>query len=131
MDLNPPVKLSAINTLIKAILIGDAEYELKGINEIHMVRNGDLTFVDHPKYYDKALNSAASVIIINKEMELPERKHLFISDDPFRDYNFLTNHFRPFEKATQQISPSARIGEGTIIQPGAFIGNHVVIGKNC
>lgn len=29
------------------------------------------------------------------------------------------------------ISPSALIGEGTIIQPGAFIGNHVTIGKNC
>jgi UDP-3-O-[3-hydroxymyristoyl] glucosamine N-acyltransferase len=29
------------------------------------------------------------------------------------------------------ISPSAEIGEGTIIQPGVFIGNHVKIGNNC
>src|SRR6267154_229308 len=65
MDLNPPVKLSVINSLIKAKLVGDADYELRGINEIHIVRDGDLTFVDHPKYYDKALKSAATVIKIN------------------------------------------------------------------
>jgi UDP-3-O-[3-hydroxymyristoyl] glucosamine N-acyltransferase len=131
MDLNPPVKLSAINAIIDARLIGDPGYELKGINEIHMVRKGDLTFVDHHKYYDKALTSAATVIIINKEVEPPSGKHLLISDDPFRDYNILTRHFRPFEKSERNISPSATIGPGTVIQPGCFIGNHVTIGKNC
>lgn len=120
-----------INALIGARLIGNENYELKGINEIHMVRDGDLTFVDHPKYYDKALNSDATVILINKDVESPEGKHLLISDDPFRDYNLLTNHYRPFVKATENISVSANIGEGTIIQPGAFIGHHVSIGKNC
>jgi UDP-3-O-[3-hydroxymyristoyl] glucosamine N-acyltransferase len=51
-------------------LIGDPDYEVRGINEIHIVREGDLTFVDHPKYYDKALRSAATVIIINKKLKL-------------------------------------------------------------
>nr|MBA2408115.1 UDP-3-O-(3-hydroxymyristoyl)glucosamine N-acyltransferase [Chitinophagales bacterium] len=131
MDLNPPVKLSVINSFINATLIGDEDYELKGINEIHMVRNGDLTFVDHPKYYDKALRSPASVIIINKEVVQPPSKHLFISKDPFQDYNILTNQFRPFEKSGQSISSSAAIGKDTIIQPGCFIGNNVIIGDRC
>jgi UDP-3-O-[3-hydroxymyristoyl] glucosamine N-acyltransferase len=131
MDLNPPIKLSVINSFINATLIGDEDYELKGINEIHMVRNGDLTFVDHPKYYDKALRSQASVIIINKEVDPPQGKHLFISNDPFQDYNILTNQFRPFEKSGQSISSSAGIGKDTIIQPGCFIGNNVIIGDRC
>jgi len=92
MDLIPPMKLSTVNSLINAKLIGNPDYELKGINEIHMVREDDLTFVDHPKYYKKALESAATVIIINKEVEAPKGKHLFISEDPFRDYNFLTKY---------------------------------------
>jgi UDP-3-O-[3-hydroxymyristoyl] glucosamine N-acyltransferase len=87
--------------------------------------------VDHPKYYDKALHSDASVIIINREVSPPAGKHLLISDDPFRDYNFLTTHFRPFKRASEYISPTAVIGEGTVVQPGAFIGNEVRIGKNC
>ncbi len=130
MDLNPPVRLSVVNRLIGAVINGDENYELSGINEIHMVRSGDLTFVDHPKYYDKALKSAATVILINKAVTPPLGKHLLISDDPFRDYNFLTRYFRPFEEAKQSISATAQIGQGTIIQPGAFIGNHVRIGNN-
>lgn len=131
MDLNPTVRLSTVNALINAKLVGDDSFQLQGINEIHMVRPGDLTFVDHPKYYDKALLSSASVVLINKEVEKPSGKHLLISDDPFRDYNFLTNYFRPFERSVVPISPSAVIGEGTVIQPGAFIGNYVTIGRNC
>ena len=96
-----------------------------------MVEPGDITFVDHPKYYSKALNSAATTILINKEVECPEGKALIISETPFDDYMKLVKHFRPFEASPSAISPKAEIGEGTIIQPGAFIGNHVKIGKNC
>ena len=56
---------------------------------------------------------------------------MLISDDPFRDFNKLTNHFRPFTFSNVSISSSAQIGEGTVIQPNCFVGNHVKIGKNC
>lgn len=111
--------------------VGADDYVVSGINEIHMVEMGDLTFVDHPKYYSKALNSAATTILINKEVECPEGKALIISETPFDDYMKLVKHFRPFEASPSSISPKAKIGEGTIIQPGAFIGNHVKIGENC
>jgi UDP-3-O-[3-hydroxymyristoyl] glucosamine N-acyltransferase len=123
--------LKEIADLINGRCIGSPEFPVTGINEIHMVEAGDLTFVDHPKYYNKALNSNATTILINKEVTPPEGKALIISDKPFDDYVFLAKHFRPFEKAVAQISPSASIGKGTMIQPGAFIGNHVEIGENC
>ena len=122
--------LKEISDLIGQSFIGDPNFVVRGINEIHMVESGDLTFVDHPKYYSKALNSAATIILINKEVECPKGKALIISETPFDDYMKLVQHFRPFEAANTMISPSAKIGEGTIIQPGAFIGNHVSIGKN-
>jgi len=123
--------LKEISAFINAEIIGDENHEVRGINEIHKVEPGDLTFVDHPKYYDKALNSDATTIIINKKVDCPAGKGLLISDDPFADYVKLVKKFRAFEPATAAISPSAQIGEGTIIQPTAFIGNHVKIGKNC
>jgi len=126
-----PYSLQEIASMIKAKFDGDPLFQITGINEIHMVRPGDLTFVDHPKYYNKALNSDATTILINKELPCPEGKALIISDDPFRDYVWLATHFRPFESCGSTISPSAKIGKGTVIQPGAFIGNHVTIGKNC
>jgi UDP-3-O-[3-hydroxymyristoyl] glucosamine N-acyltransferase len=38
----------------------------------------------------KALNSAATIILINKKVDVPEGKALLISEDPFNDFNNLT-----------------------------------------
>ncbi|AOC96889.1 UDP-3-O-acylglucosamine N-acyltransferase [Flavobacterium anhuiense] len=123
--------LQEIANLLNCKFIGDKDFQVLGMNEIHVVEPGDIVFVDHPKYYDKALQSAATIVLINKEVECPEGKALLISDDPFRDFNILTKHFKPFQFANVAIAPSAEIGEGTIIQPNTFVGNHVKIGKNC
>lgn len=123
--------LESIADLIQSKFVGPKDYPVLGMNEIHVVEPGDIVFVDHPKYYDKALSSAATIILINKEVECPEGKALLISDDPFRDFNKISKHFRPFVPASAAVAPSATIGEGTIIQPNVFIGNNVVIGSNC
>ncbi|MEY8779715.1 UDP-3-O-(3-hydroxymyristoyl)glucosamine N-acyltransferase [Allomuricauda sp. XS_ASV26] len=123
--------LKEISELIDADFVGNKDFPVLGMNEIHVVEEGDIVFVDHPKYYDKALQSKATVVLINKEVECPEGKALLVSDDPFRDFNKLTRHFKPFESAASSIASTAQIGEGTIIQPNVFIGNHVEIGKNC
>ena len=126
-----PYTLKQIATIINAKYIGDDDFSVLGMNEIHVVQPGDIVFVDHPKYYDKALQSKATIVLINKEVECPEGKTLLISDDPFRDFNKLTDFFKPFVKAFSLVAPTAVIGKNTIIQPGAFIGNNVKIGKNC
>jgi UDP-3-O-[3-hydroxymyristoyl] glucosamine N-acyltransferase len=122
--------LKEIAEFLNADYKGSDLHEITGINEIHMVQPGDITFVDFHKYYDKALNSKATTIIINKNVEPPSGKALIISDDPFRDYVKIVTKFRKFEPAHKFVSDSAVIGEGTVIQPGAFVGNHVIIGKN-
>lgn len=123
--------LKQIAAIVHCKYVGSDDFPVYGMNEIHVVQPGDIVFVDHPKYYDKALNSAATVILIDKEVVCPEGKALLISDDPFRDFNTLTHHFNPFQNASATIAPSAKIGKNTIIQPGVFIGNNVVIGDHC
>ena len=123
--------LEAIASIIGCEYVGDKDFPVTGMNEIHVVESGDIVFVDHPKYYDKALNSAATVVLINKNVACPDGKALLISEDPFRDFNKLTNYFKPFQFSNVSIAASALIGEGTVIQPNTFVGNHVVIGKNC
>ena len=123
--------LKEIAEIIGSEYVGDDNFPVHGMNEIHVVEPGDIVFVDHPKYYDKALQSAATIVLINKKVDCPEGKALLISDDPFRDFNKLTRNFRPFQSSDAVISLSAQIGEGTIIQPNAFVGNNVTIGTNC
>lgn len=131
MKFSKKYSLKEIASIINCEFVGDANFVVLGMNEIHVVEPGDIVFVDHPKYYDKALQSAATIILINKIVDCPEGKALLISDDPFRDFNTLTKHFMPFQAATTAKAASAVIGEGTVIQPNVFLGNHVVIGKDC
>ena len=123
--------LQKIASLIDATFVGESDFKISGINEIHVVEAGDIVFVDHPKYYEKALNSEATIILINKEVDCPKGKSLLISDNPFRDFNKITKHFSPFISSKVSIADTAIVGEGTIIQPNVFIGNNVSIGKNC
>lgn len=123
--------LKEIATIIGCQYVGADDFPVEGMNEIHVVTPGDIVFVDHPKYYDKALQSAATIVLINKVVDCPKGKALLISDDPFRDFNTLTKHFRPFIAANASISDSATIGQETVIQPNCFIGHNVIIGKNC
>ncbi len=131
MKLPRKYTISEIADLINVKFAGDPKHEVLGINEIHKVVPGDIVFVDHPKYYDKALKSAATTIIINKEVEVPEGKALLFSEDPFGDFNWLTKHFNPHRHLPSNIAASAVIGEGSFIHPTAVIGEGVSIGKDC
>jgi UDP-3-O-[3-hydroxymyristoyl] glucosamine N-acyltransferase len=131
MRFDRPVALREIASIINAEIIGNAEASATGINEIHKVEEGDLVFVDHPKYYKKCIDSAASYIIINQETTFPSKKALLIVDQPFEAYQQIVNHFRPFKPSLKNISDTALIGKDTIIMPGAYVGNHVSIGSSC
>ena len=131
MKFSTPQTLQQIAALLELEFVGSPNFEITGINEIHVVEKGDIVFVDHPKYYDKALNSAATTILINKKVDFPEGKTLLVSEDPFRDFNKITKHYNPFIASKASIARSATIGENTVIQPNVFIGNNVKIGKNC
>src|SRR3954447_20382863 len=121
MKFPSPVSLFWLADFLEARLIGNTNASASGINEIHKVERGDLVFVDHPKYYRKCLESAASFIIINQEVECPPQKALLIVEQPFEAYQKIVRHFRPFERATQSVSNNASIGKTSYIYPNVFI----------
>ncbi|MFT6844239.1 MAG: UDP-3-O-[3-hydroxymyristoyl] glucosamine N-acyltransferase [Flavobacteriales bacterium] len=147
MKLKQAIALSEIAELVNCHFIGKPEHLISGLNEIHVVVPGDIVFVDHPKYYDKALQSEATTILIDKVVPCPEGKALIISDDPFASYNFLTEHFSPKQEwpvavqsenkhISTQIAPTASIGKNVTIgfnvtiMPGVVIGDNCIIGDN-
>lgn len=130
MTFNQPQTLRSIAEIIGAKMIGDEDFPVFGTNEIHRVKSGEIVFVNHPKYYEKALNSAATIILIDKEVDCPPGKALLISDDPFRDFNKINTHFKRIFNFTKELH-DIEVGDGTHIHPSAVIGNEVRIGKNC
>jgi len=131
MQFPSPVSAQWIADFINAKISGNANSFATGINEIHKVKKGDLVFVDHPKYYDTCLNSAATFIIINADKEVPPGKTLFITEDPFEAYLKIVKHFKPFTPSDKMISDTAKVGNDTVIMPNVFLGNNVSIGSHC
>lgn len=130
MTFNRPQTLRFIAELIGAQFIGDENFQVRGTNEIHRVKNGEIVFVNHPKYYEKALNSAASVILIDKLVDVPRGKALLVSEDPFRDFNRINQHFVPTADFSSELH-NIEVGNGSQIHPSVVIGNNVKIGDNC
>ncbi len=122
--------IQSIAQLIGARVLGNISLKVKGINEIHGVREGDIVFVDHPKYYDKALKSDASAILINQEVQCPDGKTLLIHEKPFTAFNQIIRHFQPLHYSVSMISNTAKIAKNTVIFPNVYIGNNVVIGAH-
>lgn len=130
MTFKSPQTLKTIAELIGAKYVGDENFQIFGTNEIHRVKKGEIVFVNHPKYYDKALHSEATIILIDKEVACPEGKALLVSDDPFRDFNKINDHFtgiQTFETTGNNVS----VGENCKIHASVIIGNDVKIGDNC
>ncbi len=149
MNFPNPVPVTEIANWIGAKLIGDKTLLATGINEIHKVRKGDITFVDIEKYFKKSISSSASIIILNEETECPPGKALLLTDKPFESYDNIVKRYRPFhpwvntsDSSSNDIHPDAiiedgvmigkdvHIGENTYIQTGAIIRDHVRIGAN-
>ena len=130
MKLKRPHTLREIADFVGCSFVGSEDHLITGINEIHMVEEGDLVFVDHPKYYQKALNSDATTILIDQEVDCPEGKALIISKTPFDDYNRLTKYFSPYKPQTTPIGDASEIDSSAIIYPNVFIGHRVKIGAN-
>ena len=147
MNFSKTRTLKEVADIIDARYVGPDQHSILGMNEIHSVKKGDLVYVDHPKYYEKAINSAANTIIIDKKVDIPEGKALILSEYPFDDYNKLAKLFFPSfgynqKPVTQNIHPTATIypnvtigenvsiGAHSVIYSGACIMENVTIGKN-
>lgn len=145
MKLPRTYTLKEIAELADCSYKGSDNHSITGINEIHVVECGDIVFVDHPKYYDKALNSLATTIIIDKEVEAPAGKALLVHDKPFDIFNKLNKHFMPvqnWDNPKPQIDPTAyiatgvvigqrvKIGANSTIHPNVVIYDNAVIGEN-
>ncbi|MEZ4828843.1 MAG: UDP-3-O-(3-hydroxymyristoyl)glucosamine N-acyltransferase [Bacteroidia bacterium] len=135
MKLQQPITLEEAGNILGCPITGPSDHMIEGINEIHRVVPGDLTFVDIEKYYQKALSSAATTVIINKTVDVPAGKGLIISEDPFRDYNRLTEYFQPQKPldtaGTPQMGEGVKTGKHVVFGENVKIGAFSEIGHNC
>ncbi len=113
-----------------AQIIGDDSLEATGINEIHKVQPGDIAFSDVKKYFDKTLQSAATIILLNEPTTCPPGKVILVVEQPFEVYDAIVRAHRPPEPLTTAQHLEANIHPTAIIEPGVVIANNVSIGAH-
>lgn len=131
MKFPTPISVKTLAERFNAQLIGDSSLFATGINEIHKVEKGDIVFADVPKYFNKCIQSAATIMLLNKSAKCPEGKAILVVDNPFEVYDKLVREHRPFHPITATISDESEIGADTLIEPNVVIAPYVTIGKNC
>ncbi|MBL7807634.1 MAG: UDP-3-O-(3-hydroxymyristoyl)glucosamine N-acyltransferase, partial [Saprospiraceae bacterium] len=130
MDFPRPIPVLDLALRFSAQIIGDETLSATGINEIHKVRSGDIAFSDVQKYFQKTLDSEATVLLLNAPAECPPGKVILIVENPFEVYDSLIQEYRPFEPLKEIISARADIHPTAIIEPGVVIAANVRIGAH-
>lgn len=131
MNFSEAITAADLAAKLHAECIGDSSIVISGINEIHRVRKGDITFCDSSKYIKKAFASEATAILVNERFEVPTGKVLLLVSKPFDVFTSLSKEIRGEYHTQEWINSSATIGKGTVLMPGVFVGSNVRIGENC
>lgn len=133
----------SLASLLNGELRGEADAVVADVRPIHVAGPTDLAFAGDDHHLRKLRKSKAGVALLARSLaddagKLSTPKAILIVDDPLAAAVQVLERLRPRRKraaigrSTQAIvSPSARIGEGTNIHPGAIVGDEVSIGRNC
>ncbi len=96
-----------------------------------------ITLADNAKYADKLAASPALAAVVPHDFPIGS-KSLLIVDKPHAAFEVIIKKLRPQAAShfagihpAAHVDPSARIGLGTVIQPGACIAENVFIGQRC
>jgi UDP-3-O-[3-hydroxymyristoyl] glucosamine N-acyltransferase len=157
-----PLRLAAVAELVGARLLrGDPDALIGGAAPLEAADEGDITFLDNPKYVKHLGATRATACLCQKRYEdrVPEHVAMLETAEPYRAYSvYLANAYptalrplgffggselgatiHPDAKLEEDvriepravIGARAEIGRGTVISPGAVIGEGVAIGREC
>lgn len=140
-----PLTARQIAQHIHGTIVGDPETSVTGISGIHEAQEGDLTFLHNSKYVAAARDTAASIIIIGRELKVETSRTVILCDNPSLGFSKACDllaapariQFPVGVSAKAHISPTAKLGKDVSIQPfaviedGAVIGDRTVIGAHC
>lgn len=131
MKFKSPITAKQLAKQVGGECLGNAEILVSGLNEIHRVERGDVTFCDNAKYFKVAFDSNASVVLVNQKADVPIGKSLILVHDPFTVFSDLSKELRGDYLVDSPIDGSAKIGASSRLMPGVVVGKGVIIGNDC
>lgn len=125
--------LSELAKLVKGVVIGDGNIQIKGIKGIEDAGPGEITMAATARVLDNAVRSKAVAIIVPANVVEVSKPAIQVSNPRLAFAQILT-FFAPPVICTPGIHPSAVVGknfngEGAEVGPDVCIGADVTIGK--
>ncbi len=123
-------------SVVEGLDLGAKIYD---ISTLKLATGQDISFLSADKYFSKLKDTKTGFCLLTQDHLNKVDKDLdiifIVVKDPYYAYCQIVREFYS-EKSLDRnqnsnIHPLAKIGEGSVIYPGAFIGQDVEIGKNC
>lgn len=120
------VKLKDLALFVDGEIIGDGEKLISNLLPLNMAGPEDLSFVEHNKYFKKAMESSAGALLILPDMDIPGKNFIKVAN-PRLAYVKLIHKYYKIEEVSRVIHPSSVIDPLAEIGPDVAIGPYVVI----
>ena len=128
------MKLSAsdVASIVGGVVDGDKESTITKLSKIENGDENSLSFLGNPKYNDYLYSTNASIIIVNKNLEIKKRVNstLIRVNDPSLAFSQLLEYFESQKDAEIGISKTAEINKTSTIGNNTYIGCNTVIEAN-
>ncbi|HEX8523629.1 MAG TPA: UDP-3-O-(3-hydroxymyristoyl)glucosamine N-acyltransferase [Tepidisphaeraceae bacterium] len=122
---------------IGAEVSGDGALSILSCATLEEARDGQLSFLNNPKYARKLDTTKASAVVCAAGVK-SDRVTLLKSSDPYFAFMkaiVLLHGHRKHPHAgvhpAAHVDPSATVGEGTVLYPGVYVGPNTRIGRDC
>jgi len=132
------LKAQEVAELINGVVEGDNNSTINKLSKIENGDNNSLSFLGNPKYNDYLYKSTASIVIVNKSLELkePVTPTLIRVEDANLAFSTLLKHFNNQQISKQgidnesSISSNVKIGKNIYFGKYSIAENNVLIGNN-
>tara|TARA_Y100001970_G_scaffold140002_1_gene172390 strand:- start:163 stop:1188 length:1026 start_codon:yes stop_codon:yes gene_type:complete len=132
------LKAFEVAKLINGVIEGDSNSTINKLSKIENGDNNSLSFLGNSKYNDFLYKSKASIVIVNKSLELKKnvKPTLIRVDDPNLAFSKLLEHFnnqqinRSGIDSQSMISEKVKYGDNLYFGAYSIAEEGVIIGKN-
>lgn len=121
------MKVQQLAEVVSGRVIGDGETQIARIADLDNAVEGEIAYVDNPKFFDAALDSKASCLIVSSGERFPGRTLIEVSN-PKLAFSLIGAVLHPTDRQPS-IHPTAVVAETADIALTAYIGPHVTVGE--
>lgn len=114
--------------IVAGRVVGHGETQIERIANLDQAGEREIAYVDNEKFFDSALASKASCLIVPRSDKFPDRTLIEVKN-PKLAFALIGAKLHPTRRAGS-IHPTAVVAETAAVSPTAYIGPNVTIGEH-